>query len=133
MISTVDPSSATSDPEESGTKSKPATKNTGSKPKKRIKGLENLDVEEVIHEPIEVQASPDDYERIGEEITDHIDIIRRKLFIKRHIRPKYRNKKDRGKAPLVAPAPASVLSGGLPAAGPVIRSAKTPSARQNSA
>lgn len=42
----AEPSSATSDPEEGNandeTKNKSATKNTGAKAKKRIKGLENL-------------------------------------------------------------------------------------------
>jgi transposase len=66
--------------------------------------------------PLEVQASPEDYERIGEEVTDRLEIIPRKLFIKRHVRPKYRNKNDRSQAPLVAPAPVSVLVGGLPVA-----------------
>ena len=66
--------------------------------------------------PLEVQASPEDYEHIGEEVTDRLEIIPRKLFIKRHIRPKFKSKTDRSKAPLLAPAPASALVGGLPAA-----------------
>ena len=114
------PSSATSAPEEGNasdaTKNKSAAKNAQTKPTTRIKGLENLAVEEQIHVPLEVQASPEDYERIGEEVTDRLEIIPRKLFIKRHVRPKYRNKNDRSQAPLVAPAPVSVLVGGLPAA-----------------
>lgn len=114
----AEPSSETSAPEEgnanAGTKSKPAAPKAP--PESRIKGLENLAVEEIIHEPLEVQASPDDYERFGEEVTDRLEIIPRKLFIKRHIRPKYKKKNDRSKAPLVAPAPPSILIGGLPAA-----------------
>ena len=83
------PSAATSDPEEGSAnddaKNKAAAKNTRTKPKTRIKGLENLAVEEQIHVPLEVQASPEDYERIGEEVTDRLEIIPRKLFIKRHV------------------------------------------------
>ena len=66
--------------------------------------------------PLEVQASPEDYEHIGEEVTDRLEIIPRKLFIKRHIRPKFKSKTDRSKAPVLAPAPASAFVGGLPAA-----------------
>lgn len=114
----AEPFSETSAPEEGNAnddaKSKPTTRKT--KPKPRIKGLENLEIEEVIHEPLEVQASPEDFERYDEEVTERLEIIPRKLFIKRHIRPKYRNIKDRTQAPLVAPAPSSILVGGLPAA-----------------
>jgi transposase len=112
------PSSEISGPEEGNANDAAKSKSTTgkAKPKPRIKGLDRLEIEEVIHEPLEVQASPEDFERYDEEVTDRLEIIPRKLFIKRHVRPKYRNIKDRSKAPLVAPAPSGVLVGGLPAA-----------------
>lgn len=112
-----EPSSETSVPAEGNANEVPKSKATTrkAKPISRIKGLENLEIEEVIHEPLEVQASPENFERCGEEVTERLEFIPRKLFIKRHVRPKYRNIKDRNKAPLVAPAPPSILIGGLPA------------------
>ena len=108
----------TSAPEEAkaNDETKNAKKRPASKRKQRIKGIENLPVEEETHTPLEVRAHPEDFERIGEEVTDRLEIIPQKLFIKRHIRPKYRHKTERHRAPLLAPAPVGTLVGGLPAA-----------------
>jgi transposase len=70
---------------------------------------------EIIPEP--VQADPDLYERIGEERTFEVDVIEPKLVKREIVRPKYRHKLDRSRAPLVAAAPARVIAGGYASAG----------------
>lgn len=64
--------------------------------------------------PEEVQANPDAYRKIGEEVTEILDIIPMKFIKKRLIRPRYVPKEDRNQAPVCAPLPVRVLAGGLP-------------------
>jgi len=100
-----------------------AAKNDGSKKKptkpraeSRIEGLGKLEIVEQIHDPLEVQLNPGDFDLIDEETTDRLEVIPRKFFIKRHRRRKYRHKRARHKAPVLAPAPPSHMKGALPAA-----------------
>jgi transposase len=83
----------------------------------RITGLENLPVEtsEVI--PDLVAADPDAFERIGEEVTELLDIVPARFFKRHIVRPKFRRKTRCHLPPIVAPAPVTPLVGGLPAAG----------------
>jgi transposase len=67
--------------------------------------------------PAAVQAEPDLYERIGEERTFEVDVTPPKLFKREIIRPKYRHRLDRNRAPLVAPAPVRAVAGGYASAG----------------
>lgn len=67
--------------------------------------------------PAEVQAAPQDYERIGEERTFEIDVRSPKLVKREIIRPKFRHKLDRTQPPVVAPAPARPVAGGYASAG----------------
>ena len=67
--------------------------------------------------PEAVRADPDLYERIGEEETFEVDIVPPQLFKRRIVRPKYRHRLDRNRAPLVAPAPARPVAGGYASAG----------------
>lgn len=55
--------------------------------------------------PDSVLADPDVHERgkSGEQITELLDIVPAKLFIRRIVRPKFRNKKQRELPPVVAP------------------------------
>jgi transposase len=73
--------------------------------------------ETVVIEPREVQADPSVYEKIGEERTFEVDVTPPKLFKREIIRPKYRHRLDRVRAPLVAPAPARPVAGGYASAG----------------
>ena len=73
--------------------------------------------ETVVIEPPAVQADPTLYVRIGEERTFEVDIVPPKLFKREIVRPKYRHRLDRHRAPLLAPAPARVVSGGFASAG----------------
>ena len=86
----------------------------------RITGLENLPTEttettEII--PDLVAADPGAFERIGEEVTELLDITPARFFKRRIVRPKFRRKECRHLPPIVAPAPATPLVGGLPAPG----------------
>lgn len=67
--------------------------------------------------PEEVKNDPDLYERIGQERTFEVDIDPPKLFKREIIRPKYRHRLDRNRAPLLARAPARIVEGGLASAG----------------
>jgi transposase len=73
--------------------------------------------ETVVIEPEAVQADPSLYEKIGEEHTFEVDVTPPKLFKREIIRPKYRHRLDRSRAPLVAPAPARPVAGGYASAG----------------
>jgi len=70
---------------------------------------ENLPVEEVVIEPAAVLANPEAFRRIGEEVTEELDVVPTKFFKRRTIRPKYVHKADRSLPPVVAPAPKRII------------------------
>ncbi len=67
--------------------------------------------------PEAVKQDPDLYERIGEERTFEIDLVPARLVKRELVRPKYRHRLDRSRAPLLAAAPARVVPGGYASAG----------------
>jgi len=67
--------------------------------------------------PEAVKQDPDLYEKIGEERTFEVDVIPPQLVKREIVRPKYRHRLDRSRAPLLAPAPARVVPGGYASAG----------------
>jgi transposase len=67
--------------------------------------------------PAAVKADPDLYEKIGEERTFEIDIVPPQLTKREIVRPKYRHRLERSRAPLLAAAPARVVPGGYASAG----------------
>ena len=92
----------------------------GPAPKRTLpaESFAHLPVQEtVVIEPAVVQADPTLYEKIGEERTFEVDVVPPKLFKREIIRPKYRHRLDRNRAPLLAPAPARVVPGGFASAG----------------
>jgi transposase len=92
----------------------------GPAPKRTLpaESFAHLPVQEtVVIEPAAVQADPTLYEKIGEERTFEVDVVPPKLFKREIVRPKYRHRLDRNRAPLLAPAPARVVSGGFASAG----------------
>lgn len=92
----------------------------GPAPKRTLpaESFAHLPVQEtVVVEPPAVQADPTLYERIGEERTFEVDVVPPKLFKREIVRPKYRHRLDRNRAPLLAPAPARVVPGGFASAG----------------
>ena len=74
------------------------------------------DIEEVTetHIPDEVQAAPECYKQIGQDVTELLDIVPMKFIKKRIVRPRYVHIEKRHLAPISAPLPQRVLSGGLP-------------------
>lgn len=73
--------------------------------------------ETVVIEPAEVRASPEAYERIGEERTFEVEITPPALTKREIVRPKYRAKHDRAQPPVIAPAPPRPVPGGHASAG----------------
>ncbi len=67
--------------------------------------------------PAAVRQDPDLYERIGDERTFEIDLCPARLFKRELVRPKYRHRLDRSRAPLLAAAPARIVPGGYASAG----------------
>lgn len=67
--------------------------------------------------PEAVKRDPELFEKIGEERTFEIDIVPPKLVKREIVRPKYRHRLDRSRAPLLAAAPARAVPGGYASAG----------------
>jgi transposase len=67
--------------------------------------------------PVAVQQDPSLYERIGEERTFEVDVVPPRLFKREIIRPKFKHRLDRNRAPLLAAAPARIAPGGFASAG----------------
>ena len=71
--------------------------------------------EEII--PAEVQAEPEAFERIGEEVTEELDVLPMKVVRRRIVRPKFKRKAQLDAVPFTAALPPRVIPGGIPAAG----------------
>ena len=100
-----------SEPEEAAVAKRKKTK---TKNNSRVKGLDSLPVEEHTEYPPEFEANPDDYEVIGHEVTELLD-YQPACCIRQIIkRAKVRRKNEPNQAPILAPAPATPLLGGLP-------------------
>ncbi len=69
----------------------------------KLKGLPVI--RETVRIPAEVEASPDQWEEIGEVITEEVLVIPTKLGRHQIRSKKYRNKEDRNSAPIMAKAP----------------------------
>ena len=78
---------------------------------------ENLPTEDVHLDPEEVSKSPQDYKRIGEEVTREIDVIPPRYFCRRIIRGKYVRLDDREAAPVIASLPERLIEGSYASAG----------------
>lgn len=80
--------------------------------------FQHLPVKEtVVIEPEEVKAEPEAFEKIGEERTFEVDIIPPQAYRREFVRPKYRRKDNREAAPVLAPAPKRLVTGGFASAG----------------
>lgn len=73
-------------------------------------------VEEVTEtlEPEEVLAEPQAYRKIGEDVSEQLDIVPMKFIRKRIVRPRYVRKGLKESAPIAAKLPERVIAGGLP-------------------
>ena len=64
--------------------------------------------------PPEVEAEPEAYRKISEEVTELLDIEPMRFIKKRIVRPRFVRKEQPEQPPICAPLPARVLAGGLP-------------------
>lgn len=64
---------------------------------------EHLPVEEEILVPLEVQAAPEAYRRIGEEVSERLDYRPARYLRLRTVRPKFVSVENKGLAPVTAP------------------------------
>jgi transposase len=93
---------------------------SGPAPKRTLpaESFAHLPVKETIEIiPAAVRADPSLYEKIGEERTFEVDLVAPQLFKREIVRPKFRHRLDRNRAPLLAPAPQRVVVGGFASAG----------------
>lgn len=58
----------------------------------------------------DVTANPGEWEKIGEEHHDELDVIKAKMVWRRTIRPKFAHKTDKALPPVIAPAPSPMTS-----------------------
>lgn len=91
------------------------------KPREQQSAAEHFDKlpvhETVVIDPEEVRAHPELYEKIGEERTFEVDVIEPQLVKREIVRTKWRHRIDRGRPPVLAPAPARPVEGGYASAG----------------
>ena len=95
-------------------------RSAGPAPKRTLpaESFAHLPVKETVEiVPEAVQRDPSLYEKIGEERTFEVDVVPPQLFKRAIVRPKYRHRLDRNRAPLLAPAPPRVVAGGFASAG----------------
>jgi transposase len=78
---------------------------------------EHLPLEESIIEPLVVQAEPEMWRRIGEEVNEVLDYEPARFLRRRTIRPKYVHREDKDKAPVIAPLPPALQERGIAAPG----------------
>lgn len=80
------------------------------KPKGRIPRLpEHLPVIEEVIDPEPVKASPQQWRRIGEEVSERLDYEPARFLRRRVVRPKYVRRGELDAVPVIAPLPNSLL------------------------
>lgn len=77
---------------------------------------EGTPVEEIVIDPEPVQANPEAYECIGEEVSRELDVVATPYVLRVTRRRKFKSKTDRNQPPLLAPAPPKLIEHSL--AGP---------------
>jgi transposase len=83
----------------------------------RLRTPENLEVVRQVIEPELVSAQPEQWKRIGEEVSRRLDYQPGKFFWQEIVRPKYVRRGQRQLPPVMAPAPLFVVDHGLAAPG----------------
>jgi transposase len=97
---------------------KPAPQNVSRPRKERAPRLpEHLPVIEEVLDPEPVKAAPEQWRRIGEEVSEQLDYEPGRFLRRRLVRPKYVRKDDRDAAPVIAPLPARLQDRSLPTPG----------------
>jgi transposase len=95
----------------------PPAKNStrqGKKRETRAQRLpDNLPVREEKIIPLAVQAEPEAWRQMGEEVTDQLEKEPGYLYVRRMIRPKFVKIDAPFQPPIVSPAPPALISGGF--------------------
>ena len=78
---------------------------------------DNLPVREQIILPLCVQAEPEGWRHIDQEVTDQLEKEPGYFYLRRTIRPKFVKKDAAHEPPVIAPAPPSLIPGGFYGAG----------------
>jgi transposase/flagellar biosynthesis chaperone FliJ len=84
---------------------------------RRIRTPDNLEVVRQVIEPELVQAEPEHWKRIGQEVSRQLDYQPGKFFWQETVRPKYVRRDQRALPPVMAPAPERVADHSLAAPG----------------
>jgi transposase len=96
----------------------PEKKPSPSPVKKRVLRLpDNLPVVEEVIDPAPVQAEPEQWRCIGQEVSEQLDYEPGRFFKRRVVRRKYVHKTNPDCAPVIAALPERLLDRSLPAAG----------------
>jgi len=82
------------------TKTTTATRNRAAHPVRRILAEDKLETQEIVIEPLEVQARPDGWKKISEERTSQLDWVAPKIIKRVYIRPRYVKQERFALAPL---------------------------------
>jgi transposase len=78
---------------------------------------EDLPTEEQVIIPDAVKQDPSAYQRIGEEVTEELDVVPTRYFRRRIVRPKFKSKANRARPPVIAPLPPRLIEGGYASPG----------------
>jgi len=78
---------------------------------------EHLPVIEEVIEPAQVHAAPQDWRKIGEEVTERLDYEPARFLRRRIVRPKYVQRRVLDAVPVIAPLPPALLERGIVAPG----------------
>jgi transposase len=84
---------------------------------RRIRTPDNLEIVRQVIEPEWVQAEPDQWKQISQEVSRQLDYQPGKFFWQETVRPKYVRRDQRSLPPVVAPAPDRTADGSLAAPG----------------
>jgi transposase len=82
------------------TKTTTATRNNTAHPVRRMLAEDKLETQEIVIEPLEVQAQPEGWKKISEERTSQLDWVAPKIIKRVYIRPRYVKQERFALAPL---------------------------------
>ena len=95
---------------DSETEKKKPSKPRSQKLRDSLKGLPTVTTEII---PSQVLADPDDYRRIGQDVSERLEISPSSLIVRITVRPTYVKKGDPEAKPTTAPLPAPLLEGSV--------------------
>ena len=93
----------------------PSLEKKTQRPVRKARVPEHLPVVEEVLEPDDVKAAPEQWRRIGEEVSEQLDYEPGRFFRRRLVRPRYVQRTEPDAAPVIAPLPERLLERSLPA------------------